>query len=638
MRRTLFTLFALLLGAGLLPQIVFGADNWTIEGAGSITSISVAEDGGRLAVGSYGAKAYVYGPDGKEQYQAQANNVVTGVELLAGGELLVASDDRHLYAYDGQGKPLWNTNLKKQVTAMSASRDGSVIAVILQRSNEIAFIDGATGEVRGTAPIGTTMRALKVSANGQWIAAATTDQYVYLLDGQGKQLRKMGAADQISAVAVSDEGAVAAATASNEVELFDAGGKGHKSLPTRDDVTDVSFSRDGKVIGASDLSGGFYLFGENGKKLWETNVDAPGRNVELDRDGKTLYAGTEDGRLFAYDTGQAIGQAKSDARLRTGILIAVPVLILALMLLGLRMLHKRRRLGVFRQIWRAKLIYLGLAPTFVLLIAFLYVPAFSGLFHSLYDWQPGGRTIFVGLDNFKRMFHDAYVTKGLGNLLILIVTGLIKSILPPLITAELIYHLRSKRLQYVFRTSFTASMIIPGVALLLIWQNLYDPNVGLINNFLQLIGLGGWAHGWLGDPKSALWAVIFIGFPFVGILQLLVLYAGLLSIPGELIESAKMDGASLARIIRSIHLPLLAGQFKFLIILTLIGTVQDFNGILIVTGGGPMDSTYVPALQMYYAATKFNDLGYASALGVGMFLVILVITVINLKVIKTANE
>lgn len=198
--------------------------------------------------------------------------------------------------------------------------------------------------------------------------------------------------------------------------------------------------------------------------------------------------------------------------------------------------------------------------------------------------------------------------------------------------------MRSKKLQYGFRTAFTASMVIPGVAGLLIWQNFYDPNMGLFNHFLQLIGLGSWTHGWLGDPQTALWSLIFIGFPFVGILQLLVLYAGLLSIPLELMESARMDGAGLPRIIRSIHLPLLAGQFKFLIIMGLIGIIQDFNGILIVTGGGPMDSTYVPALQMYYAATKFNDLGYASALGVSMFAVILVITIINLKFIKQSDE
>lgn len=638
MRRTLYTLFALLLLAGLVPRAASADGNWSIDGAGNITSLSIEEDGSRLAIGSYGAAAYVYGADGKELFRAKANNVVNGVELLADGRLLAASDDRHVYAFDDKGGKLWDADLERQVKSISASRDGSVVAVVVQRASDVQFLDGATGEVTGKGTIGTTMRTVDVSPNGQWVVVSTTDQYLYVLDGHGKLLRKMGASNQIGAAAVSNEGIVAAGTASNEVELFDVKGKLLKKIAAHDNVTDVSFSENADVLGASDSSGNYYMFDRSGKKLWETKVTSPGSNVELDKEGKTLFAGTEDGRIFKYDTGKVIEQAQNKAKWTTVITIAASALALAILLLVLRSLHKRNRLGVFKQMWRSKLIYLGLAPTFVLLLVFLYVPAFSGLFHSLYDWQPGGRTVFVGLDNFRRMFHDTYVTKGLGNLAILIATGLIKSILPPLITAELIYHLRSKRLQYVYRTAFTTSMIIPGVALLLIWQNLYDPNVGLINNFLQLIGLGGWAHGWLGDPDSALWSVIFIGFPFVGILQLLVLYAGLLSIPNELIESAKMDGASLARIIRSIHLPLLAGQFKFLIILTLIGTVQDFNGILIVTGGGPMDSTYVPALQMYYAATKFNDLGYASALGVGMFVVILVITVINLKVIKTANE
>ncbi|MES7181298.1 sugar ABC transporter permease, partial [Cutibacterium acnes] len=120
--------------------------------------------------------------------------------------------------------------------------------------------------------------------------------------------------------------------------------------------------------------------------------------------------------------------------------------------------------------------------------------------------------------------------------------------------------------------------------------------------------------------------------------SLLIFYAGLIAIPQELIESAKIDGASTGSIIRKIHLPLLAGQIKLLIILAFIGTIQDFGGILIVTGGGPLDSTYVPALQMYFAATIFNDLGYASALGVSMFIVILAITIINMKFIKTSEE
>ncbi|MBB6731674.1 DUF5711 family protein [Cohnella zeiphila] len=637
MRRTPWIGLALLLLLGLVPKYTSAEQMWSVEGAGDITSISAIEDG-RVAIGSHGSKAVVFDQDGREQFGKEANNVVNAVDLLEDGLLLVASDDRHLYAYDGSGKTLWDIDMKRQVKSVSASDDGSVIAVTVQRNNDLLFINKENGEQSGSVPIGTSMKTAKVSGNGQWIVAATADQFLHLLDKDGKELRKFGAGGQIQSVALSDDGDTIVGTSDGKIELYDSDGKRLRSFGVRTTVSAVVFSRDGKNIGAADLAGNFYIFDRGGKELWETKDGQAGRAVEFSPDGKTLYAGTDDGRILKLDVSSVVAKAKSEARTRILLWALGVVVVAAVVLLILRSMKKRGKLGVFRDIWRAKWIYLALAPSFALIFAFLYFPAFSGLFHSLYKWQPGGKTTFIGLDNFKRMVHDPYVTKGLGNLVILIVTGLIKSIIPPLIVAELVYHLRSKKLQYGFRTAFTASMVIPGVAGLLIWQNFYDPNLGLFNNFLQLIGLGSWAHGWLGDPKTALWALIFIGFPFVGILQLLVFYAGLLSIPGELIESARMDGASLPRIIRSIHLPLLSGQFKFLIILGLIGIIQDFNGILIVTAGGPMDSTYVPALQMYYAATKFNDLGYASALGVSMFAVILVITVINLKLIKSAEE
>ena len=638
MRRTPWILLTLMLLLGIVPGAASAAEEWAIEGAGDITSINASEDGTRLAVGTHGSKAVVFDKDGQALYEKPAKNVITDVALLDDGTLLAASDDRHLYAYDSAGGVRWDADMKRQVKSVSASDDGSVVAVVVQRSNELLFVNGQTGETAGSAAIGTVMKTVRVSGNGEWIVAAAADQFLHLVGKDGQVLRKFGAGGQIASIAVTDDGDSAVGTNANQVELFDAEGRRTASYGTRDSVSAVAFSNDGKLLGVSDLSGNFYIFDRNGKKLWEEKEGQAGRAVEFAPDGKTLYAGTDDGRILKLDVGSVVKGAENEARMKTLLWTVAAAVIVAAIALLLFYMKKRNKLGIFREIWRAKWIYLGLAPSFLLIFVFLYYPAFSGLFHSLYKWQPGGTTTFIGLDNFKRMIHDPYVTKGFGNLLILIVTGLIKTLIPPLIVAELIYHLRSKKLQYGFRTAFTASMVIPAVAGLLIWQNFYDPNMGLFNNFLQLIGLGSWAHGWLGDPKTALWALIFIGFPFVGILQLLVFYAGLLAIPGELTESAKMDGANLWRIVRSIHLPMLSGQFKFLIILGLIGIIQDFNGIMIVTGGGPMDSTYVPALQMYYAATKFSDLGYASALGVSMFAVILAITIINMKFIKSADD
>ncbi|XID90167.1 PQQ-binding-like beta-propeller repeat protein [Paenibacillaceae bacterium WGS1546] len=638
MRKIAWLAMALLFLPGLFPSTASAQDGWSIEGGGDMTSIAVSPDGSRLAIGSRNAKALVYDAAGDLAFEAAANNVVNEVELLEDGTLLFASDDRRLYAYDGNGELKWQTDLKRQVKSMSASNDGSLIVAVVQRNGDLLFIDGETGEQAGAVPISPTMRTVKVSENGQWAVAGSSDQFVHLMNREGEILAKIGAKGQIQAVGVSDDGVVAIGTKLNEVELYGPEGQATAAAKTRDHVTGVAFSSDGKTIGVSDLSGYFYIFDAAGKKLWELKGGNNGRAVAFDPEGSTLYGGTNDGRILAFDVGSVIAKSQSEARMRTLLWSIVTLAALALVAFLLGWMKRRNKLGVFKEIWRSKWIYAGLAPSFILIFTFLYFPAFSGLFHSLYNWQPGGRTTFIGLDNFVRMANDPYVTKGLGNLVILIVTGLLKTLIPPLIVAELIYHLRSKKLQYGFRTAFTASMVIPAVAGLLIWQNFYDPNLGLFNNFLKLIGLGSWAHGWLGDPNTALWALIFIGFPFVGILQLLVFYAGLLSISEEMIESAKIDGATLPRIIRSIHLPLLAGQFKFLIILGLIGIIQDFNGILIVTGGGPMDSTYVPALQMYYAATKFNELGYASALGVSMFAVILIITIINMKFIKSEDH
>ncbi|GBF76549.1 hypothetical protein PA598K_05027 [Paenibacillus sp. 598K] len=624
--------------AGLAPSNVSAQAQWTGESAGDITSIAVSTDGSRVAMGSHGSIAVVFDREGGSLYEMSAGNVINAVDLLEDGSLLVASDDRHLYAYGSEGQLRWDSDLKRQVKSVSASSDGRLVAVVLQRAKEVIRVDAATGEAVGSFPVDSILKTAQVSANGSWIAAAGADQFIYLLDQDGELRSRFGAGGQVQSLAVTDEGRVAVGTNARQVELFDESGARVQSLSTRDHVSSVAFSKDGQLLGVADLSGTFYLFDASGSKLWESKGGQIGRAVAFSPDGTILYAGQADGSILPFDVGNVIADAKSQAQARTAYWIAGALAAGVILAAALIYMKKRNKLGLFKDIWRSKWVYVGLLPSFGLLFTFMYFPAFSGLFHSLYEWQPGGTTTFIGLDNFERMLHDPYVSKGLGNLVILIVTGLLKALVPPLIVAELIYHLRSKRLHYGFRTAFTASMIIPAVAGLLIWQNFYDPNMGLFNHFLQLIGFGSWAHGWLGDPNTALWALIFIGFPFVGILQLLVLYAGLLAIPNELTEAARMDGAGLPRIIRSIHLPLLAGQFKFLIIMGLIGIIQDFNGILIVTGGGPMDSTYVPALQMYYAATKFNDLGYASALGVSMFAVILVITIVSMRFIKSSEE
>ncbi|WP_123040992.1 ABC transporter permease subunit [Cohnella candidum] len=620
----------------IFSQTAFADPLWKMDKELTINALSVSEDGQRISAGTQDATAVVVDPSGKEISSFAAKNVVTGVSLLKDGQLLVSSDDFHVYSLDAQGKTVWDKSFPKMVKRLSASPDGSTIAISLYRANAVTLLD-RQGNISKEIPVGIEIKALRVSPNGQWIAAAGADQYAYLFDASGKAKAKVPLPGDIADISVSDDGAWAAGLMNNKALIYGADGSKTGELATKDVVTSVDLSRDGAYIAVSDYSGNFYVGNADGRILWTHREAGAGQQIRLGAESKQLYAATDKGALFHYEMESLLASGRKAAQRQETIRITAIVAVAAA-LLFLAYWAWRRKPQTLLRIWKDKYTYLMLVPSFTLIFLFLYYPSISGLFHSLYHWNPGGRSVYVGLENFKRMVHDPYVSKGGWNLLILIVTGLIKTIVPPLLVAELIYHLKSKKSQYWFRTAFVVSVVIPTVGVLLVWQDLYDAQLGLINQILRAVGLGSFAHAWLGDTSTALWAVIFIGFPFVGILQLLVLYSGLIGISEEIIEAARMDGAKTFRIIRSIHLPLLAGQFKLLIVLAMIHIIQDFGGILIVTGGGPSDSTYVPALQMYYAATKFNDLGYASALGVAMFAIILVITVINMKFMKSAEE
>lgn len=636
MRAIKSILLVLLLLCLWIPPIYASVPIWTMEQGLTIKAMSISEDGEQVAVGTQNATAILLQQDGTQQFEFAAKNVVTGVALLNDGQMLVSSDDRHLYKLDAKGEEIWSRDFRKMIKNLSATPDGKRVIITLHNESVIRLLD-EQGELLQEIPVGIAVKTAALSPNGQWLAAGAANQYAYMFGPSGEQLFQIPLDGDIQHVAVGDNGTLVVGSSNNKAVIYSSEGDSLGELVTKDKVTSVHITNDGAFVAAADYSGNYYVADEGGSLLWSTKEVGAGQQIRFSADGTRLFAGSDQGAVFQYEVGAVLAQGKQAAM--TQKMLQIGAVVVSIVLIALLFLWLwRKKPHILQRLWRSKLAYAMLLPSFTLLIIFLYIPAFSGLIHSLYDWNPGARSEFIGLDNFRRMLNDPYVTKGVGNLLILIVTGLIKALIPPLIVAELIYHLRSKRSQYVFRTFFVISMVIPSVGMLLVWQDMYDPNIGLVNQVLRMIGLGSLSHAWLGDPNTALWAIIMMGFPFVGILQLLVLYSGLIAIPDEVIEAARIDGAKSFRIIRTIHLPLLAGQFKLLIVLELIGIIQDFGSILIVTGGGPADSTYVPALQMYFAATKFNDLGYASALGVSMFAIIMIITVINMKFIKTNTD
>jgi raffinose/stachyose/melibiose transport system permease protein len=275
-------------------------------------------------------------------------------------------------------------------------------------------------------------------------------------------------------------------------------------------------------------------------------------------------------------------------------------------------------------------IALMLAPTLVLLALFNYYPAVLGLSRAFTRWETGEEPQWIGLGNFVAMWHDEFLRLSLRNLLVLLVANVLKTLTMPLLVAELLMSLRSPRWQYFMRTAFILPMVVPGMVTMLLWSFIYDGSVGLLNQILETLGMGALTRSWLGDSGTALWAIIGIGFPWAGGLALLIYLAGLNAISGDVWDSCQVDGVGGLKRVWYVDLPLLLPQVRLLVILTLIGVLQDFGSILVLTGGGPGLATHVPALHMYFQAFRFGHMGYAAAIGLTLFVAIFTLSLLNL--------
>jgi len=293
-----------------------------------------------------------------------------------------------------------------------------------------------------------------------------------------------------------------------------------------------------------------------------------------------------------------------------------------------------RRLAGQPPLWA---IYLLLLAPVSLLIVFNYIPASSALYHAFSQWAPGTRAVWNGFRNFTELFRDAIFLKSLQNLLKLGIFVFIVNLTIPFAVAEMIYHLRSSRWSYAARVALVMPMVVPGVVVFMIWGFIYS-DAGLLTGLLETFRLHTWIRGWLSNPRTTLWAVACVGFPFAHGFNVLIYCAGLYNLPQSVLEAAEVDGLNaLGRILR-IHVPLIMSQVKLLVIVTVIGVVNGFESIYILTrDGGPGYETMVPGLYMFLNGFVFERLGYAAAIGLLMLLFLLTFTVVFSRCVRTTD-
>lgn len=272
--------------------------------------------------------------------------------------------------------------------------------------------------------------------------------------------------------------------------------------------------------------------------------------------------------------------------------------------------------------------YLCLLPVMVYASIFLIFPVFYSLALSFQKWTLNGPKRYIGLENYKRIFNDEVFWLSLKNAGRYAIWFVPLSIISALLVALLLNQkIRGMKL---YRTAYFVPVVSSGVAVAVVWAFLFDTHYGLINDWLGRVGIPG--LGWLTDPKYAMLSVIIFSI-WKSLGSNVVIYlAALQGVPQQLYEAAEIDGAGSWAKFRHITLPMVSPTTFFMLIMGLIGAFQVFEQIMIMTGGGPMRSTYVVYMYMYDYAFRYNEMGYGSAVGYIMAIIIFALTIINMKV------
>jgi multiple sugar transport system permease protein len=277
------------------------------------------------------------------------------------------------------------------------------------------------------------------------------------------------------------------------------------------------------------------------------------------------------------------------------------------------------------------------APFMILFSVFLAFPILASFALSFTSFglrdlaNPIGAT-FVGLENYAALLSDDRFWKSLFNTFYFVVVGVPATLLIGLLIANALNR-GVQRFRTAFRVSYYLPVITSIVAIAVVWRFLLNPDVGLINMALAAIGIDGPA--WLADPNLAMPSIIAmavwrnLGFAMI------VFLAGMQAIPASLYEAASIDGAGRWQSFKSITIPLLRPTILFMTVITTIGYLQLFEEPLVMTDGGPLDSTLSVTMYMYQQGFEFFHQGYASAIAYVLFLIVAVIAFLQFRFLRS---
>jgi multiple sugar transport system permease protein len=283
--------------------------------------------------------------------------------------------------------------------------------------------------------------------------------------------------------------------------------------------------------------------------------------------------------------------------------------------------------------------YLFLAPALILIGGFFFLPVVAALVLSFTDFDIYSiasldNARFVGVRNYLQLLSTPVFWKALGNTFYFALVGGPLTVAASL-GAALLVNAPLVRFKTLFRTVYFVPFVTTLVAIAIVWRYLYHTRYGLLNYGLGRIGIG--PIDWLGDPRWAMPAIILMAVWKNFGYNMLIFIAGLQSIPEELYEAARIDGARALQRFRHVTLPQLGPTLLFVSVITMIGYFQLFVEPYVMTAGGPLRSTTSVVLLMYEEGFRWWRMGFAAAVAFVLFVIILIATLVQFRVQRRAE-
>ena len=280
--------------------------------------------------------------------------------------------------------------------------------------------------------------------------------------------------------------------------------------------------------------------------------------------------------------------------------------------------------------------FLFLLPAIVTYLIFAVIPLFDSLLLSFQKWGGFGPRVFIGIKNYLQAFRDRTFLLAIRNSVYLGVVSAFFSVLIGVFMAWLLLYVGRKWGGF-FRTILFSPSMIPAIITAFIFAFVFEPEIGVLNNILGVVGLKSLQHAWLTNKATALNCILFVSaWKQIG-LTMVLCFAGMQGIDSSLIESARLDGASDFQIFRRIILPLIMSFVQLSTIFAVMSGLKIYDTVVALTNGGPAKSTIVMPLWILQNSFSFNNYGYGSAMSMIFVLIVLIGMIVTKKLIRGSD-